>query len=432
MSKLLNKYFIVKKTGIVCISIVVLLVGVNSLYAGNHLQATSLESLIEEALKNNSEIKSYIYNVDAYATHPSQARALDDPRIGIAVANLPVDTFKFDQEAMTQKQIFLKQKVPYPGKLSLKENIAEKDLMIAREELSEKQNSVIANVKSIYFDLIFLKRSLEVTDRNRDLLAGFIETAESRYSVGKASQREVIKSQLELSGMLRKLLYLEQKQKAAEAQLTSLLSRDENIPFLLEEKAQTVFDYDDEKLMVIAMERPMLSALAYQVERAKLSRRLSEKDFYPDFDFGISYGQRDNTGDISRPDFFSASVTMNIPLWFKGKESKKVAEEAAKAKKAEEAYETMRDEIYFQVRLIISEIDQLEKEMELLKTGLIPQSALAFDSTVAAYKVNKAAFLDLVRNQIGLYNYEIEYFQAVMAREKKLARLEAIVGKRLF
>lgn len=426
------KPHVMKIAEIVYITFIVLLVGVNSLHADNQLPTSSLESLIEEALKNNSEIKSYIYNVEAYETRPSQARSLDDTRIGIAVANLPVDTFRFDQEAMTQKQISLKQKLPFPGKLSLKKDIAEKDLAIAQEDLSEKKNSVIAKVKSTYFDLLFLKRSVDVTERNRDLLAGFIETVESRYSVGKASQREVIKAQVELSGMLRKLLYLEQKQKAAEARLTSLLSRDVHTPFLLEEKAKTYFDYSDDNLMKIALERSMLSGLEYKVERAKLSKNLSEKEYYPDFDLGISYGQRDNTGDITRADFFSASITMNIPLWFKGKESKKVAEEEAKAKRAETAYETMRDEIYFQVRLITSEIDQLDKEIELLKTGLIPQSALSFDSTVSAYNVNKAAFLDLVRNQIGLYNYEIEYFEAVMAREKKLAKLEAVVGKRLF
>ncbi len=426
------KSFVMKNTGLVCIVIIMLLSGNNSVHADNHLQATSLESLIEEALKNNSEIRSYTYNVDAYETLPSQARSLDDPRIGFAVANLPVDTFSFDQEAMTQKQISLKQKVPFPGKLSLKEDIAEKDLMIAREELSEKQNSVIAKVKSAYFDLIFLKRSLEVTERNRDLLAGFIETAESRYSVGKASQREVIKAQLELSGMLRKLLYLEQKQKTAEARLTSLLSRKVHSPFWLEEKSKTVFDYSDDDLMKIAMGRPMLSGLEYKVDRAKLSKRLSKKEYYPDFDFGISYGQRDDAGAISRADFLSASITMNIPLWFKGKENKKVAQEAAKANRAKEAFETMRDEVYYQVRLITSEIERLDKEIDLLETGLIPQSALSFNSTVAAYKVNKAAFLDLVRNQIGLYNYEVEYFQAIMTREKNLAKLEAVVGKRLF
>jgi hypothetical protein len=41
-------------------------------------------------------------------------------------------------------------------------------------------------------------------------------------------------------------------------------------------------------------------------------------------------------------------------------------------------------------------------------------------------------FITLVNNQITLYNYETDYYRALTNHEKKVAELEAAVGKRLF
>ena len=72
------------------------------------------------------------------------------------------------------------------------------------------------------------------------------------------------------------------------------------------------------------------------------------------------------------------------------------------------------------------------QEIELFKTGLIPQSTLSFESAMSGYRVNKIDFLTLINNQIGLYNYKIEYYRAIADHENSLARLEETVGKRLF
>jgi outer membrane protein TolC len=80
-----------------------------------------LAELIEEALAENKELQSLEAKVESLKEAISFAGSLDDPRLGIGVINLPTDSFSFDQEAMTQKKIFIAQKVPWFGKLSLKE-----------------------------------------------------------------------------------------------------------------------------------------------------------------------------------------------------------------------------------------------------------------------------------------------------------------------
>jgi outer membrane protein TolC len=196
---------------------------------------------------------------------------------------------------------------------------------------------------------------------------------------------------------------------------------------------QTSFNLTFENLQKTAEEkRPVLIGLRYLIERYRLSYRLAKKDYYPDFDFAIGYGQRDDSLKVERSDFLSGFITINIPIWYKTKESRKVAEEKANMRKATEQYNSMKNEIFFQIKDVLTEIEKYNQEIELFNTGLIPQSTLSLESAIAGYKANKVDFITLVNNQITLYNYEIDYYRALTGYEKKVAELEAVVGKRLF
>ena len=48
---------------------------------------------------------------------------------------------------------------------------------------------------------------------------------------------------------------------------------------------------------------------------------------------------------------------------------------------------------------------------------------------LAAYQVNEVDFLNLVRSQMTLFNYELLYWKSVSEANQALSRLEAAVGK---
>ena len=414
---------------------VFMLIHIPAAYADGQSAGNVLDGLVEEAVRNNPELKALQGKVEAFEEKPSQVKSLDDPRLGLALMNVPVDTFKFDQEPMTQKQISLMQKLPFPGKLGIKGDMAEKDVEITRQEFAEKRNGIVMQVKVAYRNLLFTNKAIDIAERNRDLLREFIKIAETRYSVGSGLQQDVLRSQVELTRMTDRLLILEQKRQTIIARLNTLLNRPVETPFDGGgETAPTGFSLTFEDLRKIAEEkRPALIGLKNQVDRYGMAHRLAGKEYYPDFDVGISYGQRDDSPlDEKRPDFLSAFVTVNIPLWFNTNESKKVAEEEANMRRSAEQYTSAKNEIYFQIKDILTEIEKFDREIDLYKTGLIPQGALSLESALAAYKVNKVDFLTLINNQIALYNYEIEYFRVIADRENKLAELETAVGARLF
>ena len=71
----------------------------------------------------------------------------------------------------------------------------------------------------------------------------------------------------------------------------------------------------------------------------------------------------------------------------------------------------------------------MERQLELYKTGIIPQASLQIKSAMSSYRVNKADFMTLLDSQMTLYKYELEYHQALTEYEKNVAGLGAVIGK---
>ena len=113
--------FSIKATGMILAILYTFFMAPSSLLAASLIWAPpALNELIEEGLAQNREIQSLEAQVESLKEEVPFAGALDDPRLGLAILNLPADSFSFDEEPMTQKQISIAQKIPWFGKLDLK------------------------------------------------------------------------------------------------------------------------------------------------------------------------------------------------------------------------------------------------------------------------------------------------------------------------
>ncbi len=135
---------------------------------------------------------------------------------------------------------------------------------------------------------------------------------------------------------------------------------------------------------------------------------------------------------MKRRDMLTGMMEVNIPIFYKSKQDRKVAETKADIQAAEAQYQRMKNEIFFMITDMTSMIQRVERQIELYKTGILPQAGLQIHSAMSAYRVNKADFMTLLDSQMTLYRYELEYHQALTEYEKNIASLGAVVGKQLF
>ena len=417
---------------VISVTLTVLIFPVSSSLADS--ETLNVDRLIEEAILSNLDILAAKAKWEVYKEKVPQASALEDPMFSFGVINLPTN-FNFKDEDMTMKEFSVSQKLPFPGKRPLMKEMAEKEADAVSTEIQGRIHQIIKEIKTAYYELSHVYRATEVIQRNKGILETFAKIAEARYSVGEGIQQDVIKAHVEVSKMIDDLIMLEQRKKALEAKLNALLNRSQETP--MGKPAEVVFNkfpYSIEELQKMAWEmNPTLKGMKKMIEAKEKAYALAKREYYPDFNLKFAYGQRDSTPNgISRMNMLTGMVEINIPIFYKSKQDRKVAETKAEIQLAEAQYRAMKNEILFMITDMVSMVQRVERQIDLYKTGIIPQASLQINSAMSAYRVNKADFMTLLDSQMTLNKYELEYHQALTEYEKSIAGLGAVTGKQLF
>ena len=398
-------------------------------------ESLNIGRAVQIALEANSRLLTLNAEAEAMAFAPSQVGALPDPMLSFNAMNLPTDMFDLDQEPMTQLQLMLSQKFPFPGKRQLRREVAETMVGVSQKQTDEYRDVLTGKVREAWWRLFSVDRSLQIVESNKRLLRDFVEIAKTKYAVGKGLQQDVLLAELELSRLTNRELQLAGNRRRIQATLNGLLNRVPEHPITLPEEppSETLPMLESvTSLTQFAVERrDLIQAIELKLEAADKTVELAEKDRWPDFQVGVGYADRQGSDPIrgSRSDFLSLMFSINLPLYSGQKQDK-----ALQQRIHEREYERYR--LSDTVRIIETEIGVQAAEYSaareqalLLKNEIIPQAEQTVSAMLAGYEVNKVDFLNVVNGQIMLYNASIDYWNAMASAKQALARLAAGVGK---
>lgn len=410
----------------------------NSAYAQERsvqLATPALAALIAEALQNNPELRAAAKEIEAANQRVRPAGALEDPMLEAGLLNVPITPWRLNREDMTMKMLGLSQKLPYPGKRALREQVAAKDAQTLDYGLRESRNRVAREVKLAYYDLALTDETVRLLKSNRQILEQFLHIAESRYGVGQAAQAEVFRAQTQLGRMSEELLRMERERPVTEAELMRLLGRRGNaLPISVELPGLRETALNVEALQQAALsERPQLLGLQSVIERGSKALDLARKEAQPDFDLRFSYGQREkDLAGMRREDLFSLTVAMNLPVWREDKIEPRIAEAQALREQALEMLQAQQNEVLARLRQQVALTEQSRKSVHLYETAILPQARLAVEAALAAYQVSRVDLLMLLDSQMTLFSYEISRAREMVSFNKALAEIELLAGKQMF
>jgi len=400
--------------------------------AANPQNSASLTTLIAEALENNPEIQAALREREAAQQRILPAEALDDPVLEAGVINAPLASSTFNREDMTMKMIGLSQRFPFPGKRGLRKDVAARDAKAIEYGYQETVNRVVRDIKVTYLDLGLILEMTRLVEKNKLILEELLHIAEDHYAVGRGNQADVLKAQTQVSRMADELLKLARERPVIEAELIRALGWSGNKPLPVPAPPQLREEtLNLESLLETALtQRPQLLALQSLVARNDKALELTRKNYYPDFDVRMSYGQRDNMLDNSRrPDMVSLTVAMNLPVWRGNKLQPREAESLAMRDQALSTYEAQRNEVTARLRQQTALAEQSLKSARLYQTAILPQARLTVESTLAAYRVNRVDFMTLLDSQMTVFNSEISLTTTIAGYNKALAEIDLLAGK---
>jgi len=391
-------------------------------------EPATLAALVQEALQKNPAVQSASRQVQALRHKVPQVKTLPDPTVGVGWAGNIAPFSVQTGDPSSYRGITAMQMLPFPGKLSLQGKIADREAEAAYWDYENVRRRVVADVKTAYYDYAFYTTAIETTQRDKDLLEKLSKISEARYRVGKGVQQDVLKSQVEISLVEQRLTMIEQQFRTAQAKINTLLFRDPEAalpPPTTLEPVKLEYSLDQLYEMAVAQDTG-IQREQRMVERSQYAADLAKKSYYPDFTVAYMFQQRPQL-----PDMNGFTVTVNIPVFYKTKQREAVKESTEQLISAEQSKNNRKTELFFAVKEQYLMAKSSERLFQLYSQGVVPQSSLALESSMAAYQVGNVDFLTVLSNFTTILDYEVNYYRELANYNMAVARLEPLVGTEL-
>ena len=414
--------------------------------------AADLDMLVAHALALSPRIEAASARAETARLRVGPAGARPDPMLMAGVENVPVSEPGF-ADFMTMKMIGVGQTIPYAGKLSLRTRAAERELSAALAALEDTRLEVAATVKRAYYDLAYLDRALEITDRNQRLLVDIMKVTEARYGAGTDGQQALLRVRIEAARLGEEAVMLSEQRRATLAALNAALDRPVETPVdrpviprrvaraavadsasdirfasaLLGARAADSPLPPVEQLQAMAERRnPLLRRDAAMIAAQTARVELARKSHLPDLDVVVSYGQRDGFSDM-------ITATVSVPLALqKGRKQDALVAEARAERAALDADRHDRANLLrADVARLHAELERNRAQLALYVKAILPQGHAVRAAAAAGYPVGRADFLSLLDAQAMVFTYETTYFRILSEFASKLAGLERIVGEEI-
>jgi outer membrane protein TolC len=412
----------------------------------------SLADAVATAQRNDPWLAGSEFRQEAVAARSVAAGTLPDPVVNVAFANLPTDTFDFDQEAMTQFKVGVVQMFPRGDSRALSQKRL--DLLGGQfpHQRDERRARLAVSVTNAWLEAYLARESIRLIERDRELFEHLVDVAQSSYAsaVGRTRQQDLVRAQLELTRLEDRLAVLHERLETARSKLgewlgsgfdpaadgsaqwsmsahtgPELADQLPDIQLLHAELYQSGAPVLPADIAVRLRGHPVILGLESKIDASAVGVELAEQKYQPQWSVNASYGYRedDPMGDRDRPDFFSVGVAFDVPLFTAKRQDKQVQSAIADT-------EAVRTEKMLALRNMVASFEtqrarllRLNQRRQLYQTRLLREMHEQAEASLTAYTRDDGDFAEVVRARIAELNAQIDALDIEIARLQTINQL---------
>jgi outer membrane protein TolC len=260
---------------------------------------------------------------------------------------------------------------------------------------------------------------------------GWLETltraVEERYSVGDASQVDVLRVQNERSRRAELIRNEENEREAAYAAVNRLLNRNVIAAWAQMELPELAPPIPlTTKLLHYAEQfEPQLKMMREQRTAAEAMVNMARKERRPEMSVAVESRQYLSTRDQRSVE---GILKMTVPLFNRGKYNAAVRREEARVQEIDYKIEDMIYQSRTEVHHLVARIDNARREALLYRDEIAPRSEQALKSAEAAWQSSRDAFRDVLEARRMLLEARTMYAKAVADQYMGISELILCCG----
>lgn len=306
-----------------------------------------------------------------------------------------------------------------PQKVAKRGQIALADARAAGHRFHAAKFTLQRQVLTTYLDLALMQDKIRIQRDNLALLKMLAETAANRVQAG-GPQQDLLKAQIEQRMAENELASMDSEAEAMRSMLNGMLAREPQAPLKLASlPAPRPVAADDARLISVATDlNPELAGLAHRVQGQRNALELARMAYLPDINpIGAI------TGSVSQSVGAMIMLPTNLPM-IRGQ----IREQQAMLRATQAmARQTKNDRAASFVAALYA-MRNAERQTEFLEQRILPAAQQVLASSRQAYAAGTVDFSDLIDSQRTLLDVRRMIAEVKIAREQRLAELEALAG----
>ena len=384
-----------------------------------HNEGTSLERLEMLAVEKAPELEQLISTRASLDASAIAEGTFKDPKLQAGITNVPTDTFSMAQENMTQIKLGLVQEFPRGSSLSLRTKQLQHMATGQGFKKSAMEAEILRAVRMSYIELYYLISAKKILQDAKRVFSHLVQVTTSALSVGKGLQHDVLRAQLDLTEVERKLVQIDEDIRKVRASLARLVGND---------VAKSVRPHMAPKWHAPGNLAYIQSSLKHHptirmddslVDASKKGVEISNEQYKPAWSLGANYSVRQGSSGVPRKrrvDFVGVQLTTELPLFTKNRQDKLVVESIEKHK----ASRSIRRAHFLNLKKETEEYyaswEQLKLQENIFKRRLLPEAKQYAKATLNAYENRQADFPTVSRAHD---KYLVTRLQAIRVQTKR-------------
>lgn len=381
----------------------------------------ALTTYVNEVLQSNPSFASMQSRLAAAKAATSLAGALDDPVLRIGVEDVPTS----GEDMSSMRRYGLAQMIPFPGKRSRRENIAEKEAIAAEANVRTTERELKVLATQIYYRALYNQNAQILNQDLRSLIQTQLSSSQSQYKLGESTHHDWLVQKVLMGTLLVESSRLKRESLSLQALFNELRGREPgfSLPTLLLEESQSALE-DPETLIQIQPELKSLQALA---EAAKIKSSLSRLSYLPDFMIEGMYMEPRAEMAEEKPSW-SVMIGLNLPLYFPVKQSRQVEANEALQRARNKDQEALANRLRTEIIDAREQLRSAQDIVKLYQSVVLPDTQLALQSARAGYAARRLAiseYLDAMKTNRQL---QLELLAAQIDVELAKTRIRELLS----
>ena len=391
-------------------------------------ETLTLQKAEQVALQNEPGILGLNAKTQSMMEKSVAAGELMDPKLQIGLLNLPTDTFDFDQEPMTQFKVSYIQQFPSGDSREIKRDKAVSQSRLFQHQIEERKRQLLTQVRSSYLETLYWERARETVTQNRLLVGQLSDFVQSQFSVGRTNQFDFITVQQRLSKLDDQLKQIEQNISGERYRLSEWIGEkfsqqplSANRPILEQNSWKNL---DLEQINQLIAQHPRIQEFNNQIVVNRKDLELIRESEKPGWALNVSYAYRDDAQDGSdRADFFSAMVTVDLPLFTENRQQKQHQAQQYEIQSSQLQRDALLRKLRADVLRLKTNLELLQQRDELYRETLVPQAEQRSQAALQTYQSGSGSFADVMQAYMEALNTQLEQKRIQIDGLKSRARL---------